>query len=73
MTRSLARGARGGEASFGRERGGRLACGGAPIAGEKAGGERGRYQHPEYRGRLAEMGMDCDEARAAPPDEGARH
>ena len=43
----------------------------APVEREKTGAERGKYQHPEYYGQPAEMGMDYD-AERQPPSPPAR-
>ncbi len=42
---------------------------GAPVECEKLGPERDKYQHPEYYGQPAEMGMDCQPERAPAPAE----
>lgn len=36
----------------------RMRLHGAPVERDKTGSERGRYQHPEYYGKPAELGMD---------------
>jgi hypothetical protein len=40
----------------------RMRLHGAPVEREKTGPECGRYQHPEYYGQPAQMGMDYDAA-----------
>lgn len=52
----------------------RMRLHGAPVEQDKSGVERGRYQHPEFYGLPAEMGMDpprSGEALESPVREGA--
>ena len=39
---------------------------GAPVEREKAGPERGKYQHPEFYGQPPETGMDYNPAHERP-------
>jgi hypothetical protein len=44
----------------------RMRLHGAPVEREKGADERGKYQHPEYYGQPAEMGMDFEANKRAP-------
>jgi hypothetical protein len=48
----------------------RMRLHGAPVEREKAGSERGKYQHPEYYGLPAEMGVDFEAEHVRQPPGG---